>query len=56
MIIDLNNVSPFYAAYASQANIINAALEKAIEESANKMGDSILELYAIQPSEEKMAA
>ena len=59
MFINLSCVSPFYAAYVSQSGIINAAIEKAIEESAEKMGTEVLEIYSIcasSSSEEKLAA
>lgn len=58
MIISLECASPFYAAYAAQADIINAAIERAIEESAAKMGSSVTEIYSVSASaiEEKLAA
>ena len=56
MIVELDKVSPFYAAYSSNADVINAALEKAAEESANKMGASFNEVYSIKPVMEQKAA
>lgn len=58
MIISLEKHSPFYAAYVSQADAINAVLEQAIEESAAKMGSFVSEIYSISSVvlEEKLAA
>lgn len=50
--------SPFYAAYASQADIINEVVDMAIKESAAKMGDLAVEIYSVSAVaiEEKLAA
>lgn len=58
MIISLDSNSPFYEAYAKQADIVNAVLEQAIAESAAKMGSLVSELFSIQEIdvEEKLAA
>lgn len=41
--------SPFYAAYMQQKNIIDSAIEKAIYESAEKIGrDMVNELFSIK--------
>lgn len=58
MIISLVNHSPFYQAYESQADIINAVLKQAIDESAAKMGSLVTEIYSVSSAniEEKLAA
>ena len=58
MLINLSCTSPFYAAYVSQSVVINAAIEKAIEESAEEMGNQVVEIYSISTAiaEEKLAA
>ncbi len=58
MIINLGCASPFYGAYSAQADLINAVVEKAIEESAVKMGSKVTEIYSISSivTEEKLAA
>jgi len=41
--------SPFYVAYMQQKNIIDSAIEKAIYESAEKIGrDMVNELFSIK--------
>ena len=54
----LDGMSPFYVAYSSQSEIINNVIEKAIVESAAKIGDLITEVYSISAAstEEKLAA
>lgn len=39
--------SPFYVAYEKQVELINAIVDKAIEESAAKMGDTVSAIYSI---------
>jgi hypothetical protein len=58
MIISLECDSPFYAAYASQADAINEIVDKAIEESAKRMGGVITAIYSIADTytEERLAA
>ena len=59
MIISLGNASPFYAAYAYQAEVIDAAIEDAINKSGEKLGiEMVKQLYSIidHSSHEKMAA
>jgi len=53
MVISLGFSSPFYSAYEAQAEIINAAIAKAIEESAALMGGQFNEIYSIIPSAEE---
>lgn len=58
MVISLECYSPFYAVYVAQAEVINAAVERAIHDSAAKMGNSVTEIYSVSLtiSEEKIAA
>lgn len=58
MVISLECSSPFYEAYAAQADLINAVVEKAIDESAANMGSLIKDIYSISSDliEEKLAA
>lgn len=42
--------SPFYSAYISQFEVVNAAIEKAVKESAAKMGNEIVGIYSIHSS------
>ena len=48
MVTQVESTSPFYLAYISQAEIVNDAVEKAIQESAAKMGDSVTKIYSIR--------
>lgn len=58
MIISLEGLSPFYAAYSCQADKIDAIIENAIQDSAAKMGNLITEIYSFSaiPTEEKLVA
>lgn len=58
MIISLECDSPFYAAYASQADVINEVVDMAIKDSAAKMGSLATEIYSVSAVaiEEKLAA
>jgi len=56
MIISPEFSSPFYSAYEAQAEIIDAAITKAIEESAAMMGEYFKEIYSIIPNAEERKA
>lgn len=49
MITELPMSSPFYAAYETQKTEINAAIDRAIADSANRLGkDLVNELFSIK--------
>lgn len=56
MINVLEYSSPFYKAYAAQADAIDSAIKIAVYESASKMGGRASELFSIsvEPADEKL--